>query len=474
MGPPARPSRRKLLATLGTAAIAPLSGCWCDGVSYDDRLRVAVDGIEQDGGDFDTRVRVTSVGPEQFDGPREEFHTTYSGVVLLAYDPDRARVTRTSLGDFPPGTVRDRTIRSAAFPLVLTAGAASVATEGDCSFAETGAEIRGYRGRFESDGSRGRTGHVWERIGERRLDDSLPPRSGLFESLKCEHRADVQVEYRPTPDLSLVPQVERWAGEPIPEPTIRHTFRFNAGGPASESDREQYYAPDRLVPFDRCPPAVRDRIEGVRYDHWIDREAFFDGVSALSGRRIEAPDELPRCERRFVVCHDDRGVKCGDGTARFGGALGKYVWYFTRYEETLYPVVACLREAWLNPDAPDELAQCSDDREESFELYVNHGLKHAHERRAVTIPPVVREVIREAEHGQNWASLSRQQWLEAVGTLQGRTDPDIPTCDWPNVTCTVDRTVHCGKGDRKVIFWGTVDGERWSIQASYDWRRLPE
>lgn len=467
--------RRTLLAAVGAGSVAPLGGCPCGHVpSYDDRLAVAVESVERVGGGFRIEVRVTNAAPEQpGTARREQLGTTYGGVALLAYDADRSRVARTPLGDLPPGTVRKRAVRTAGFPLVVTVDAASAESEGECYFAETGAEIRGYRGRFEGDGPDGRTGHVWSRLRSRRLDGPLPPRAGLFESLRCTHRADAQVADRPTPDLSLVPGAEEWAGEPIPEPTVRHVFQFNAGRPASETDRERY-SPDRLVPFDRCPPAVRERVRGVRYDQWIDRTAFLEGVSALAGREIRSPDDLPGCRDGHVFCNDSRGVKCGDGSAAFGGSLGKYVWFFTRYEGTLYPVVACFRERWLPPGAPDELPPCSDELEESFGVYAIHDVKHAHERRAEAVPRWVREFVRGLEFGQGRSSVPRRRWLETVRVMQGRSEAARPTCDWPNVVCSVDEDVHCGTGSREVILWAVVDDVRWSIQFEYEWRRLPE
>lgn len=481
-----RPSvtRRQLLAGVAGAGVGSFAGCQCHPSGSDFRLRVDVTDVETTGDGFVGRVAVRTPDHSDWNTEESEFEASYADVSFLGYDADGGEVVRADFGDFGPGTAKQRRFRSPGFPLVVTATAADVTTASpECAFIETGSQLRGYLGYFDPDEtSSGRSGHVWETLHRRGLDDSLPPDGRVFERLKCKHRVEVQPhpprpltgesDDRSVPDLSLVPNADSWADRRIPFPTIREEYGFGAGRRANEEELRQYEAWDVTVPFEHCPPAIRMAIRDHRPSGWTSESEFFDGVSRLEDRTVASPVQLPTCNEENVSCGDSRRADCRDGP-QFRGRYFRHLQYFTEFEGEVYPVTATYRKRWLPPDAPDDLPPCTERREERFKLKIMRGVKVRDELEAVAVPNWIREHIRNYD-GIGRFSVSREKWERAISALQGGAEPQLPACQWSNVHCFADPSVHCGDGYREAIYWTTMDESRWSITLTYDWRNLPQ
>lgn len=485
----ARPSvtRRELLAGLACGGIGSLAGCGCHPPGSDFRLRVDVTDIEASGDQFVGQVELWTPTHPDWNTEESEFKASYENVVFFGYDADGEEVVRADIGDFEPGTTKRQQFRSSGFPLIVTANAEDATTASSkCAFIETGAQVRGYLGYFDpSESSNKRTGHVWKTLHRRRLGDPLPPADRVFDRLKCKHRAAVQPhpdrpltdapDRGPKPDLSLVPDADSWADRRIPFPTVREKYEFGAGRRANEEEMRQHEKWDVTVPFERCPPTVREAIRDQKPIGWTSESEFFDGVSQLEGERITGPGQLPACEEENVSCGDTRRVECSEGP-QFTGRYFRVLHYFTEFEDEVYPVSASYQKHWLPPDAPDELPPCTDNRSEKFKVGCMRDVKVRDETEALAVPEWLRHRVRDYDGiGNTFGfSTSPDKWKQAIATLQGRTESQMPMCQWSNVHCFADPLVHCGKGYREAIYWAKIDGDRWNITLTYKWRNLPK
>lgn len=477
-------TRRQLLATVAGVGVGSLAGCTCPGVNLDVLLRVDIVDVERSGDEFVGRAAVRTPARPWDEEDESEYEASYDDVTLLGYDSDGEEALRVDFGNFDPGTTKRRPFRSKRFPLVVTATATDATTSSTrCTFVVTGAQVRGYLGYFDpAENSAERSGHVWKTLHRRELDDPLPPDDRVIERLQCKHRAAVQPhpsrpltngsDRGPKPDLSLVPNADSWASQRIPFPTIREEYEFGAGRRANDEELRQYEQWDATVPFERCPTKIQDAIRDHQPIGWTNKTEFFDGVSRLEGERIAGPDRLPPCDEANVSCGDNRRVDCRDGP-QFKGRYFRYLQYFTEFEEEVYPVTATYRKRWLPPDAPDELPPCTERREEQFKLKIMRGVKVKDELEAVTVPDWIRGHIRNYD-GIGRFSVSRERWERAISALQGRTEPQLPGCQWSNVHCFADPKVHCGEGYREAIYWTAIDEDHWSLTLTYEWRNLPK
>lgn len=507
-------NRRDLLAGLagtGTAVLAGCPACASSVLSHDDRLLVDVPRIRASSEGFSGVVSVThDVEASQVDGTpaggtgrgTESASSTegthYEGVVVHGYTHEGAEAFAVRAGEFPLGRRAAVEFETAGFPLVVTASVDGY-TQPSCYHADVGQQVRGYLGRVPEAADAGPKGETWLPLGFWGEGDRPLPLSRYLETIKCRQRAAVQDEPdrplvprseqdRPTPDLSLVPGHDGWTEEPIPAPTIRHLYSFNYSGPASEYRHQPRLG--TFVPFATCPTTVREVVRGVHLAHLLNREPFLAAVGQLEGQSLDDTADLPACEAANVRCEDDRRLHCTDG-ATYEGTYRKLLYYHTEYEGVIHPFVAEYRKRWIDPRARGNLPPCGDTYVEEFTAQLIVGPRVRGEREAVAVPRRLVEAIEtRARNDDEWddhqvfLELERgRAWLDVLSVLEGRRVGSVPTCDWSNVHCQFKEPgqsvgdfteTHCGKGRREVVYFATIDGERWSINLRYEWKRLRE
>lgn len=507
-------NRRDLLAGLagtGTALLAGCPACAHSVLSHDDRLLVDVTRIRATAGEFSGVVSVThDVEASQVDGTptggagggTESTPSTggthYEGVVVHGYTHEGTEAFAVDAGEFPLGRRAAVEFEAADFPVVVTASVDGY-EQPSCYYADVGQQVRGYLGQFPEGADAGPRGETWLPLGFWGERDRPLPLSRYLETIKCRQRAAVQnepdrplvpgsEEHRPTPDLSLVSGHDRWTGEPIPAPTVRHLYSFSYGGPASDYRHQPRLG--TFVPFADCPMTVQEVVRGFHLPHLLNRKPFLAAVGRLEGRSLDNPADLPACDAANVRCEDDRRLHCTDG-ATYEGTYRRFLYYHTEYEGAIHPFAAEYRKRWIDPRARGNLPPCGDTYVEEFTADLSLGLRVRGEREAVDVPQRLVDAIEtrsqndvEWDDDQVHIEFERgRAWLDVLSVLEGRRVGAVPTCDWSNVDCQYkepgqsigDLTeTHCGKGRRHVIYFATIDGERWSITLRYEWKRLRE
>jgi hypothetical protein len=69
---------------------------------------------------------------------------------------------------------------------------------------------------------------------------------------------------------------------------------------------------------------------------------------------------------------------------------------------------------------------------------------------------------------------SMETFERILDGLEGRPTPVPLDCGRPNVICSNDPTVHCGKGTVDAYYYVDVDGRRTWLRLEYRWRGIPE
>lgn len=484
-------TRRKVLAAGAAGATGFLAGCPACATSYrsyDDRLRVSVPRIEI-GDPHAYTLQVHHRGPTDFDPEdRDNFGTAYEGVSVHAYGHDQSSIHSVDVGAFEPGTTKTVDVESAAFPLVVTAAASeySESGDGDCYFADRGAMIAAYLGRFDTNvtvGNGPRTfertddgdgGHQWVPLGERRHRDELPPRDWVFDRTKCLQQAGWQVSSLPTPELLALDVTDPWWERPIGEPTIDRRYRIGVSPTSNYRDghAEQFRTEHTTLGYEDLPDRIKRAIRARRDVGVVDEAAFYELVSALEGREIDGHEELPGCGHRYVVCNDNRGVHCDGGTAQWNGRLGQYLWYHTSYEGESFVVVPGHVENW-QPASASVPPPCGDGRQETFTVDIYRqenryaGLQTA--KRGEAVPEVLESWVDQDPETYEGMNLSETQWVDAIGTLEGRPDIDMPQCRWSHVQCSRNSSERCGGGVREAFYRLSIADESWWFRFIYRW-----
>lgn len=489
-GPGHQVTRRELLAAGAAGATGVLAGCPACATSfrtYDDRLRVAVPQISV-GAPHVYTLQVRHRGPSDFESDdRDSFGTAYEGVSVIAYGHDRSAIDRVDLGSFDPGTNKTVELESLAFPFVVTASASEVRETADdeCYSADRGAQIASYLGRFDTGVTVGRDpstfertdgdgGHQWVPLSRRRHRDGLPPRVWVFDRTKCLQQAGAQVSSLPTPDLSALDVPDPWWERPIGEPTVHRRYRI-AVSPTSryrEGHAERFRTDHSTLVYADLPDRIKEAIRGNRDVGVVEETAFYELMSALENREIGDHDDLPGCDRQYVVCNDDRGVHCESGTARWNGRLGQYLWYHTSFDGESYVVVPGHIENW-RPASASTPSPCEGGREETYTADVYRqekryaGLDTA--KRGDAVPAAIENWVARNPWSYESMTFTETEWTDAIRTLEGRTDIDVPRCRWSHVQCTRNSSERCGAGTRDAFYRLSIDGESWWFRFIYQW-----
>jgi len=484
-------SRRKLLAAGAAGATGLIAGCPACATSvrsYDDRLRVSVPRITV-GETHAYTLQVHHRGSADFDPEvRDSFGTAYEDVSVVAYGHDQSSIGRGDLGEFEPGTTKTLNLESDAFPFLVTASASGfrdIAGDG-CYYADRGAMVAVYLGRFDSPVTVGREprtleragdgdgGHQWMPLSERRHGDELPPRGWVFARTKCLQQAGRQVSSLPTPDLTALDATDPWWERPIGEPTVDRRYRIGVSPTSNyrEGHADQFRTDHSTLVYEDLPDRIKRAIRGRRDVGVVDEAEFYDLVSELEDREIAGHEDLPGCDRRYVVCNDDRGVHCEAGTARWNGRLGQYLWYHTSYEGESFVVVPGHVENW-QPASASRPPPCGDSRQETFSVDIYRqenryaGLDTA--KRGEAVPEALETWVARNPESYHGMEFSETEWKDAIRTLEGRADIDMPECRWSHVQCTRDSSERCGGGVREAFYRLSIDGESWWFRFIYQW-----
>lgn len=469
-----RLSRRELLAGVAAGAFGGLAGC--SRVDYDDVLRLEVSDVQRLGEAFVGRVRIANAptGPER----EEAYGTRYSGVSIVGYSHDLEVSFRHEVGDMAPDTTATGRFQTVLFPFLLTADAESVSTDGDY-LVEHGAELYVYDGFVDGSTSEdsGRAGHVWRKVRRRRISDPLPPPTGMVDYHKCRQRDRWRETNGTEPNLSIVPERERWLAREIPPPTIQRKVYFRT------FDEGRLWEPAegaRHVDFEALPGEFRQAIEQRRDPRYMNRSEFFDHLHRLPGPTYRNVSDFPECGGPRVRCIDYRGENCREGGGRFTGELHKFLEYTTTYRNSTYVVAAVYHERWAPPDA-SPLPPCTDERRERATIHAYEGpdgyggLETAVEGREVH--PELADYLRTFWAGDRpyvpARDTSVETFREILADLRGTESSSLPECEWRNVTCHVDPADHCGSGRIFAFYAVEFEGNRTWLRLAYEWEGIP-
>ena len=478
-------TRRRVLAAVATGTVASLAGCSFP--HYDDRLRVAIPAISATDAGFVGRVtvhndRIPEPDPGTGTGDDDPHETKYEGVRFLGYAHDGEEVLSVSIGDLEPREAATEDFETNRFPLVITADADDWShTDDDDSVygADRGAHVTGYYGRYssvEESPVDGEKGHLWKRLGERRLDHSLPPYDGLFNELKCRHwklNEDEDTE----PDFSLVSDSDEWVDQDIPDPTIHHRYWITVTDALDDDLSEVPF-----VPFNDLPDPIQTAIVEGRNPDWMDREAFLAVTSDLAGYDLDDVDDFPPCDAGHVVCDDDRGEACWGGVVRLTGSIEQDVWYETVREGTRYGIVVSFDEAWKPPDE-DPLPECFNELHEEYVVRVGSSVAQidgvGRSTRVESIPDEAEQYLTELEDesgttgiDSDTTTVDQDEFEDLIVALEEFDDVRLPDCERRHVDCERDPRTRCGSGERTMYYRFPGDDEDRGLAATYRWERL--
>ncbi|WP_136688639.1 hypothetical protein [Halorhabdus amylolytica] len=317
-------------------------------------------------------------------------------------------------------------------------------------------------------------GHNWTKIGRLRLDDGLPPREWVFQRAKCLQHASMQVDSIPTPSMAALEVDDPWYDERIEQPTVHreHDVGVKPADTFREGHAEQFKTAHSTLDYEALPGQIKQAIVEERDLGWVSEDEFYRLMSDLEGHEIGDVDALPDCERSYVVCNDDRGVKCNGSKADFGGNIGRYFWYHTTYQGRSFVVVPGQVEKWLESDASTP-EPCTGSREELFQVTIYgkeeryRGLESA--TVGADVPEYLAEWARSDPSSYSHRSASESRWVRLIQILESDESIRLPQCQWENVRCVRNGNERCGSGHREAFYVLEVDGESWWFNFEYKW-----
>ena len=473
-------SRRAILAAAAAGTSAFLAGCKT--LVDNERLQVEVTRFETVSDGFKGELAVRNGGsgdPE----PDADYSSSYDDVRVLGYDHERQEVLNVAIGDLGPREGVEREFSADGFPLVITADAAGVDTDGLGLFVETGARVYGYYGDYDSEDDTPRrygSGHIWGELtsldgversehASRSLDDDLPPPEESFDVLKCLHR-QFRDDEETDPDFSIVPDSEEWLDREFPDPTIHRQNWFEV-----DEDLGSRVSIDEpvSVAFDDLPTVLRDAFREERHPDWMDEETFLETVSALADEEFEAHDDLPSCSEPHVGCADNRKERCDTAPGYLVGTFRKVIRYVTEHEGERRDFVATYDDRLSLPDA-DPLPACTDERDETHTVvvYRRERLTEEQAKRPVeTVPEVAQGYVDELEGGNYREEIAAAEFTALVSALEGAEADELPECESAHVDCWREPRLHCGRGGRTLWYDLPDSSEAESIALEYEWER---